>query len=419
MPEAFWQDCFNALPFAACIFDHDGRLLAANQCWRQDAALSPALEPQADFSTLLHKPARWREACATLRQQTAPAHCELTIELLQQQALRSYRANLSRIAHGFLLCLRDISAELLELASLHSAAMPYQQGRQAMLVTDAANRIIAVNPAYTAMTGYSAAEALGKNPSFASSGRHDADFYRLLWHSLQTQGHWQGEIWNKRRDGSEIVEWLTIDVIHDEQGAVWRHLAMFSDITGKKQASEEKWRQVNLDALTGLPNRRLLQDRLETELKKAQRNQSEVALLFIDLDHFKEVNDSLGHAAGDLLLQQVTQRIVQRVRASDTVARLGGDEFIVMLSDVNTHAQASHLAQALLHALRQPFILPLASGKQEARISASIGIACYPQDATAPAALLECADSAMYQAKRQGKDRFACAQTDGGALPPN
>ncbi|MBI5918096.1 MAG: diguanylate cyclase [Nitrosomonadales bacterium] len=283
------------------------------------------------------------------------------------------------------------------------ATQVYLNSAEAMIVTDARNRIVAINPAFTELTGYSREEVLGKNPSLLSSGRHDAAFYQAIWQSLAQEGKWQGEVWNRKRDGTIYPEWLTINTIRDTAGAIVKHVALFSDISQRKQAEELIWRQANFDTLTQLPNRRMFRDRLEQEMKKSDRSGQGLALLFIDLDRFKEVNNTLGHEAGDRLLIEAATRIASCVRGTDTVARLGGDEFTVILTQQTDNAHVEEVAFKIISVLSCPFHLD--SG--EAYVTASIGITVYPSDGRNLEALLKNADQAMYAAKAAGRNRFS------------
>ena len=287
--------------------------------------------------------------------------------------------------------------ELQIAASVHHAVS------DAIAVTDADNRIIAINPAFTNVTGYTAAEAIGQSPSLLKSDRHDLPYYQRMWHALETTGHWQGEIWNRRKSGEVYPERLSINTIYDSSGQVLRRIAMFSDITEMKRTEETIWRQANYDSLTELPNRRLFRDRLEQEIMKAQRANLFVALLFVDLDRFKEVNDTLGHHNGDLLLIEAAHRVCDCVRATDTVARLGGDEFTVIMSELADTDRVGKVAQAILRALATPFEL----GVESVYVSASIGITIYPNDTDDVDSLLKNADQAMYAAKELGRNCFS------------
>ncbi len=286
---------------------------------------------------------------------------------------------------------------------LQISASVHQAIGEAIIVTDADNLIIAINPAFTRMTGYTSLEAIGKNPRLLKSGRQAPPFYEEMWSSIVASGRWQGEIWNRRKNGEEYPEWLSINTIHDSAGRVLRRIALFSDITEQKRAEETIWRQANYDALTDLPNRRLFQDRLHQEIMKAQRAGLYLAVLFVDLDRFKEVNDTLGHQAGDRLLVDAARRIGECVRTTDTVARLGGDEFTIIMSELVDADRVGEVAQDMLAALAAPFDLQ----GEIAYISASIGITIYPVDATDMESLLKNADQAMYAAKEHGRNCFS------------
>ncbi len=288
-------------------------------------------------------------------------------------------------------------------AELQLASSVYQASDEAIVVTDAHNRIVAVNPAFTKVTGYSPDEVRGQDPKLLSAGRTSRAEYEAMWHALAASGQWQGEIWNRRKNGEEYAEWLTINTLRNTDGTVHRHIAIFSDITEKKRTAELVWRQANYDTLTGLPNRNLFYDRLHQEIKKIHRGKLLLALLFIDLDRFKEVNDVFGHDAGDKLLQDAAARISACVRDADTVARLSGDEFTVVLPGLADISRVEQVAKDIIERLAQPFDL----GKRPVYISASVGIALYPNDADDAESLLKSADQAMYAAKEHGRNGFS------------
>lgn len=287
--------------------------------------------------------------------------------------------------------------------SMELAAAIYQSSAEAVMVTDENNLIIDVNPAFTGITGYALEEVIGKDPRLLKSGRHNKEFYQEMWQSILNTGHWQGELWDRRKDGQLHVKFANISVIRRPDGSIYRHVAQFFDITDKKQNEELIWKQANFDSLTNLPNRRMSRDRLEQEIKKTQRTGSPLALLYIDLDKFKEINDALGHAKGDLLLMEAANRIKQCVRATDTVARLGGDEFTVLLPEFGERHTLERIAQGIIQALAKPF--DLGEGNV-GYIAASIGITLYPEDAQDAESLLKHADQAMYVAKAEGRNRF-------------
>ena len=290
---------------------------------------------------------------------------------------------------------RKTTEEALQLAGL-----VYESISEAIIVTDADNHIIATNPAFTALTGYTFDEVCGKDPNLLSSGRHDREFYEAMWQTLMNKGSWQGEVWNCRKSGEIFAERLTINAIYNPDGSVHRWVALFSDISEKKQAEEIIRHQANYDTLTALPNRRMMHDRLEQHIKQSRREGLPLALLYIDLDRFKEVNDALGHEMGDILLKEAAHRMLSCVRESDTVARLGGDEFTIILGELDDAESVGRITHDILERLSSPFGL----GDVVIHISASIGVAFYPDDAQDPAMLLRNADKAMYAAKRGGRN---------------
>lgn len=273
----------------------------------------------------------------------------------------------------------------------------FETTRQAIVVTDWDARIQMVNAAFCRITGYEPPEAIGQKVSLLKSGRHGPPFYAELWAALRSEGHWQGEIWNKRKNGEVYPEWLSISRIDDGQEAYF--VAIFSDISSIKEAQLKTEFFATHDHLTGLPNRILLTDRLDHALAEARRAKRQFALLFIDLDEFKDVNDTFGHHVGDSLLVSVAHRLQACVRDADTLARLGGDEFAVLLSPSDSEI-AGVIGRRIATELSQPF--PVAGRNHF--ISASIGIALYPSDGRNAAALLRCSDSAMYRAKASGRN---------------
>jgi len=285
---------------------------------------------------------------------------------------------------------------------LHLASLIYRSSSEAVLVTDEKNRIVAINPAFSRITGYELEDVKGRDPALLGSGRHDAGFFRVMWRDIAETGLWQGEIWNRRKNGEIFPEWLTINTIRDEAGGVLRYVALGSDITNKVRSDELIWHQANFDFLTDLPNRYMFHDRLAQEIHKAHREGRIFALFFIDLDRFKDINDSLGHQTGDQLLVEAASRIRDCIRESDTVARLGGDEFTVILTHIAGVIDAEKVAQHIRHSLRQPYTF----GGETVYTSASIGITFYPDDSTDLDELLSNADQAMYAAKSAGRDRL-------------
>jgi diguanylate cyclase (GGDEF)-like protein/PAS domain S-box-containing protein len=296
----------------------------------------------------------------------------------------------------------DITDRKLTEERLRQMGRVFQSTMEGVMITDVAERITMINRAFTTITGYDEAEALGQTPRLLKSGRQDADFYAAMWASIQATGHWQGEVWDRRKNGEVYPEWLTISAMEDEQGRVTHYVSVFSDISSLKQSQEKLNFLAHHDQLTGLPNRLLFNIRLEHSIERAHRYQKSLAVLFFDLDHFKNVNDTLGHAAGDDLLRWMAQHLTALVRAEDTVARMGGDEFTMLIEAVDEPGNAATVACKLLDLFSQPLQLH----RHEFFISASIGISLYPNDGTDADTLIRNADAAMYQAKAQGRNNY-------------
>lgn len=288
---------------------------------------------------------------------------------------------------------------------LQLATSIFDSASEAMIVTDANNFIVTVNPAFTTTTGYTLNEVVGRKPSLLSSGRQSKEFYQKMWETLNATGQWSGELWNKRKNGEEYAEHLSISTVFNEDGSKRLHVAIFSDITEKKQSDELIWNQANIDHLTQLPNRRLFLDRLKHAMVSSARSGQSGALLLLDLDHFKTLNDTLGHDVGDMLLQQVSCRLTECVRAGDTIARLGGDEFVVLLENLSEHpleaaTQAETIGEKILSSLNQPYQL----GNHIHHSTPSIGVTLFNAHSQVIDELLKQADIAMYQAKKNGRN---------------
>ncbi len=285
---------------------------------------------------------------------------------------------------------------------LKLAASVYESTHDGVVVTDGHGTILSVNAAFSEITGYPPEEAIGQTPRILKSDHHDEAFYTDMWKTLQADGRWQDEVWNRKKSGELFIVWQTITAVRDENGRVMRFVAVFSDVTEARKKDERIKHQAYHDALTGLPNRLLLQDRLAHALDLARRDVMRVAVMFLDLDRFKVINDSLGHDIGDLLLQGVSERLLLCVRKSDTVARLGGDEFVIILTDFGSTAELAHLAERIVSLVTERFEL----GGQSLHAGTSIGIAVFPQDGVDATELLKNADTAMYQAKAGGRNTY-------------
>ncbi|MGX1171649.1 bifunctional diguanylate cyclase/phosphodiesterase [Pseudomonas sp. R151218B TE3479] len=296
---------------------------------------------------------------------------------------------------------RDITERHLMQEKLQQAATVFESTAEGVLITDTQQHISAVNRAFTEITGYSETEALGHTPRLLASGLHDSAFYAAMWHQLTAEGHWQGEISNRRKNGELYPSWLTISAVRNRDRQITHFVAVFADISSLKHAQARLDYQAHHDPLTGLPNRTLFESRLLAALNGQQENGGQGAVLFLDLDRFKHINDSLGHPVGDLLLKGIAVRLREQLRDIDTVARLGGDEFIILLPGLQQPSDAEHIAQKLLNCFTAPF----QAGEHEFFISASIGTSLYPQDGCDVATLVKNADAAMYRSKAKGRNR--------------
>jgi diguanylate cyclase (GGDEF)-like protein/PAS domain S-box-containing protein len=303
----------------------------------------------------------------------------------------------------------DVTERVEAQSRLALTASVFTHALEAIMITDASGKIIEVNDAFTRITGYDRAEVLGRDPSLLKSDVHDEAFYRQMWSDLRRVGHWSGEIWNRRKDRQLYAELLTISEVVDDQRGERRYVALFSDITALKENERELKRIAHYDGLTGLPNRLLLSDRLSQAMAQTQRHGQIIAVAFLDLDGFKEVNDEHGHDVGDELLRQLANRLGAALRASDTLARLGGDEFVIILPELDDTAGCADVLERIIALCSE--VLPI--GGRPIRISASVGVTFYPQAAAVDAdQLIRQADQAMYQAKLAGKNQYQFFDTD-------
>lgn len=310
--------------------------------------------------------------------------------------------NDQRKKNGYVLILNDISKQKQDEKQLRLTSTVFHTANEAVMICDRNSKIQAVNDAFTEITGYGSDEVLNKTPDILSSNIQTEPFYANMHHQLDENNQWQGEICNRRKNGELYYEWLSITALRDNNGEIDAFVALFSDITTRKKAENKIYQQANFDSLTGLANRNLFADRFEQALNKAQRENSFLALLFIDLDGFKHVNDTLGHSQGDTLLQQTATRLSETLRKSDTISRLGGDEFAVLIASDNNQFKVDRVAHKIQAAIATPYQLDNAQGF----VSASIGITTYPNDGQDVETLMRKADSAMYKAKAKGKNNF-------------
>ncbi|MCK9201138.1 MAG: EAL domain-containing protein [Gallionella sp.] len=304
----------------------------------------------------------------------------------------------------FIAVKQNISERKRTEEQLRESAAVMRNTHEGVVITDTVPNIIAINEAYTTITGYSAGESIGKNPGMLGSGRADKAFYQAMWEEIVERGYWQGEVWNRRKNGEIYPQLLTISTVYNDKQQPIRYIGVFSDITQIKENQAQLEFMAHHDPLTKLPNRALVESRLQQELEQGHRHHLRSGVLFIDLDHFKPVNDSFGHLVGDELLCAVAERLSQRLREGDTLGRLGGDEFILLLSMLHDTQDAAVVARDLIAALNEPF--QLADG-QEVFIGGSIGISLFPQDGETVSELMKNADAAMYLAKESGRNQFS------------
>lgn len=304
---------------------------------------------------------------------------------------------------GYVGTITDITNLKLNEERLQQAAAVFECTREGVMILDKHCSIILVNHAFSEITGYSVDEIMGKKPSIMRSGRHNDHFYQDMWTAINTTGHWQGEIWNRRKDGSIYPELMSISIVRGNANQIINYVGVFADISKLKASESELEFRAYHDPLTQLPNRVLLQSRLKHALDIAKRKSKKLAVLMLDLDRFKDVNDSFGHLAGDDLLQQVASKLLSRLRGVDTICRLGGDEFTVLLEDIPHPESAARVASEIIMALGEPWTLNSGS---DVRIGVSIGIALYPQHGRSAEALMQQADTALYKAKNEGRNRY-------------
>ncbi|MEY2631693.1 MAG: hypothetical protein RIR00_347 [Pseudomonadota bacterium] len=303
---------------------------------------------------------------------------------------------------GTICVVRDARPRKLVEAKLNLANTVFQTTQEAIVVTDENCMVIAVNPAFEKVTEFSEAEVVGRNINVLRSGRHDRDFYREMWRAIRESGSWQGEIWNRRKSGEIYQEWMSISTVWDPQGKPIQYVGVSADMTRINHAETPTERLAHYDGLTGLPNRLLFQSRIQKTLERAHRERLGFAVLFLDLDGFKAVNDRLGHAAGDLLLAQVARRLSHELRETDTVARFGGDEFVIVLEDVKP-ADVERISQTLIDHIAHPFEL---GGSGSVQVGLSIGWSYYPDSGLDITSLMHQADEALYRANRRGRGRW-------------
>ncbi len=322
-----------------------------------------------------------------------------TLSQLKQEGEESF---------GIVLAGRDITQQKKAERELKLAAKVMENDSNAILICDQDVNILLINPAFSEITGYSAEEVIGKNPRILSSGRQSKEFYQQMWQALLDEDHWEGEIWNRRKNGDIYPEYLSITVIRNSKGKVTNFVSLFTDITRQKQVEQKLAHMAHHDVLTGLPNRALFTDRLTNLANQYPRYKQKSGLMFIDIDGFKAVNDEFGHDIGDELLVTLANSLSQCIRKSDTLARVGGDEFVIILENVTSLKNATNMAEKILKLFDEPLIIE----EHRCNVDASIGIAIHPDDSDEVDDLVKKADTAMYQAKTSGKGRYCIYSRD-------
>ena len=411
---------FHEAPVGYAAVDQTGMIHSANQTLRDMAQINPKISlPQTAFASLLHPDdvAIFRARFPAFFDNPSRKRMELRlghgkdtdfwVEIPGRTvAWHSSRPSALQIESQLLLIVNDLRERKKLETELGLAAQVFEHSAEGIVITDPEGYILRVNHAFTVVTGYRQEEVLGKTPRVLKSGRHPESFFNIMWQTISSEGRWQGEIWNKRKNGEIYPEWLHISAVRNQSGKITHYISIFSDISEKKQAESELERMAHFDSLTSLPNRVLFYDRLKQALIKSKRYDTSLVVLMLDLDRFKAINDHHGHAAGDILLQQVAQRLGRAVRASDTLARLGGDEFIMLLADYDTTEQAAKGATKVAEQIISTLAEPVEIHEQLLTITTSIGIAIAPQDGVTLDELVKHADAAMYNAKDKGRHNY-------------
>ncbi|WP_298398702.1 EAL domain-containing protein [uncultured Azonexus sp.] len=405
------ETLINALPDPVWLKDTEGVFLACNQAFgRMFGAPTCEIIGRTDYDFTSPELADFfrqkdREAIAAGTPRVNEewlTHAE-SGQPIFLETIKTPMSGVSGRAVGVLGIGRDMTERKRVENNLHLMSRVFSNSGEAILITDANNRILAVNREFTKLTGYSKEEAIGQDPRMLSAGNTPAETYREMWAALLTNDYWQGELWDRRKNGEPYPKRLSISVVRDSAGKVVNYIGTFEDITDRKAAEDKIRFLAHHDVLTGLPNRFSLYERLDQGMAFARRFDKSLAIMLIDLDHFKTINDTLGHNVGDQLLIQVARRLQQSVRESDIVARLGGDEFVVVLSGIEKDGDGvAEIASKLVTQLAAPYAIAGA----ELRTSPSIGICLYPDNATEISELIKCADIAMYHAKANGRSDF-------------
>lgn len=400
----------DAAPVMMWMTDTKGRTCYFNRQWLAFTGRSLTVEVQIPYQSCVHPDDIETARFIYQRAFENQTPCCLEYRLLHHSG--QYRwilenANpywgMDKKFKGFIGSCTDITEQKAAFEKMQLTAYVFEHSIQGIMITDAEQKIVMTNPAFSELTGYPITEIINKTPDFLDAGNHDADFYAQIKMDLKSKGFWQGETWNRRKNGELFLEDLLINVVLDDKGKPLNYIGMFTDITERKLNEEHYQHLAHYDPLTDLPNRTLLTDRIEQALVQAQRHRYKIAVLFIDLNKFKPVNDTLGHHIGDLLLKEVAQRLKNCVRNEDTVARLGGDEFVILCPTLHHRNDVIKVVDKIVPALLQPYLLE----NYHLTNSPSIGIAVSPEHGHDIKTLLKHADEAMYQAKSSSHSYYA------------
>ncbi|MBY0576317.1 MAG: diguanylate cyclase [Gallionellaceae bacterium] len=334
---------------------------------------------------------------------TKPIHASIAAARIRNHLeLKRRRDELQELNSNLEDRVREEVARSTEHERLNLLGKLFDMGHEAVLITDADTRVVMANKAFSDITGYTKEEVLGQKTKIFQSGRHDQDFYQQMWRQLSEHGFWQGEIWNKRKDDVIYPEWLSISVIRNGNGQIVNYISTFTDISDHMKV-QEKFRHMAMhDPLTGLPNRAAFSEQLERDMVRAERHKTNLAVVMMDLDYFKNINDTLGHAAGDLLLIGIGGRVRTCLRADDFICRLGGDEFVIILHDINSTSDVAYVCDKLLQSISEPFLLNGHTG----HVTPSMGIVIFPADGISKEELMANADTAMYRTKKHGRANY-------------
>nr|WP_274602025.1 EAL domain-containing protein [Pseudoalteromonas sp. S16_S37] len=377
--------------------DKQSTILSANQRVQDVFGVANDLLNQPIDALLKDSPCTKQSTCHQMQCELSVANHNSVFSVTKNPVLDPQKQHV-----GYIYVLQDITERLAQEKSQRLASTVFETTSEGVLVSDRDNRIQMVNRAFTEITGFGADEVIGQSPAMFNSGHHGNAYFSKLYQTLNERGHWEGEIWNRRKSGDVYPSWLQVSAVFDKKGEIEMYVALFNDITSRKHHEQIMWQQANFDTLTGLANRHHYHEKFDQALANAKTQQTRLAICFIDLDRFKAINDTLGHHIGDLLLIEAAQRIQDCTRSSDTVARLGGDEFAILLTDIKSIRDVEGIANKILHQLSSQFVLE----GHEAFVSGSIGITFYPDDGDDRKVLLRNADSAMYKAKEHGRNCF-------------